>query len=272
MGHVAHCLIWDVDPVVTLWSLHIRWYGILFALGVVLGHMLLSWQMARAGHPEDTDIRLTWALATGMLIGAFTGHRLFYEWDRVLADPWSAFSLKGPVIGLSSHGATVGILFAAYLFHRWTRIPFLELTDRITFGTALVAVFVRLGNLVNSEIVGKAASVPWAICFTHYDRAGLVPRHPVQIYEALLGVVVLGLLFWADRKSGGERRPTGMLTGLFATSYFGLRIVAEFFKEPLVLSPDSPLSMGQILSFPFFLVGVVLLVRSLTKGGAQTTA
>ncbi|MBF0152308.1 MAG: prolipoprotein diacylglyceryl transferase [Magnetococcales bacterium] len=265
MSDIAQCLVWNIDPVVTLGSLSVRWYGILFGLGIILGHHLLSWQMRRGGYPENADIQLTWVLALGMFIGAFTGHRLFYEWGHVVADPWATFSPKGPIIGLSSHGATLGILLALYVFHRWKRIPFLDLADRITLGTALVAVFVRLGNLANSEIVGKITSVPWAFCLPRYDTVGLVPRHPVQLYEAFIGLVVLGILLWADRRGGGENRPRGMLTGLFAASYFGLRILAELFKEPLVLSADAPLSMGQLLSIPFFLVGIVLLSRSMAK-------
>ncbi|MBF0154890.1 MAG: prolipoprotein diacylglyceryl transferase, partial [Magnetococcales bacterium] len=81
------CIIWNLDPTITLWSMNVRWYGLLFGLGIILGHTLLSWQIARAGYPENTDIRLTWALALGMLIGAFTGHRVFYAWDQVAANP-----------------------------------------------------------------------------------------------------------------------------------------------------------------------------------------
>ncbi|MBF0424380.1 MAG: prolipoprotein diacylglyceryl transferase [Magnetococcales bacterium] len=264
MSDLAHCLVWNVDPVAfSLGSFPVHWYGVLFGLGIVLGHSLLSWQMERAGYPEGSDLQLTWALALGMFVGAFAGHRLFYEWDRVVADPWGAFTFKGPIVGLSSHGATVGILLALYLFHRWKGVAFFDLADRITFGTALVATFVRLGNLANSEIVGKATGVSWAICLPRHDIGNVwVPRHPVQLYEAVVGLVVLGILLWIDRQAGGERRPPGLLMGVFAVGYFGLRMLAEFFKEPLVLGADAPLSMGQILSLPFFSVGIYLLWRA----------
>lgn len=262
------CVMWNVDPImVTLGPISIRWYGIFFSSTFLLGYVLLSWQFSRARLPETRDdplvlYRLVFFLVIGAFVGAYFGHRIFYQWDRFFKDPLSLISLKGGLRGLSSHGAAIGILTAAFLFHLQSTMRYVEILDRLSFSVAAAAILVRLGNLMNSEIVGRKTHIPWAFCFPRYDGA-LIPRHPSQIYEAFIGLAVLVSLLTVDRKAGGEKRPLGLMSSVFLLIYFPLRFLVEFFKEYHILPPESPLTMGQYLSMPFMAVGVCLLVWSL---------
>ncbi len=264
------CLIWDVSPIaLTIGGVSIRWYGLYFAAGLVLGTLLVARQFARTAHHPDTPWRLLQWAFVGMLVGAWLGHRLFYEWDLVRTHPLLLIDIRpifhGGVAGLSSHGAAVGVLLAIALFSRRYGIPFLEVMDRAVFGVAVVAAFVRLGNFMNSEIVGLPTHLPWAVCYLRYDGANsMIPRHPVQLYEFLMGLIVLAVLVWVDRRAGGEKRPLGLMTATFGIAYFGLRYLVEIFKQPLVVSPEAvahgALTMGQRLSIPFMLAGLAILI------------
>ncbi|MBF0625126.1 MAG: prolipoprotein diacylglyceryl transferase [Magnetococcales bacterium] len=262
------CMIWNPEPLLDLGFMTLRWYGLLFGGGILLGFPLLAWQFRRAGYPEKTPVFLAWCMALGMLIGAWLGHRLFYEGQRLWRDPTALFTLDGPLTGLSSHGATVGILAAAWLFARCSGIRFLELGDRMVFAVALVASSVRLGNLMNSEIVGTRTDRPWGVCFVRYDGVSDLARHPVQLYEAAMTLALLGMLVLLDRWAGGERRPPGLLMGGFGVGYFGGRFALEFFKERMGIDHELPLSMGQMLSIPFVLIGLWLVVRAFRSRSA----
>jgi phosphatidylglycerol:prolipoprotein diacylglycerol transferase len=186
------------------------------------------------------------------------GHVLFYDLDKALADPMWAFEIwKG---GLASHGAALGLAVAMWLFTKRRAIPFLEGSDRLVPSAALGAAFIRVGNLFNSEIVGKPTDQTWGVSFPRYDHT-LVFRHPTQLYEVLLALGVLALLLAADRRWGREARPRGALTGLFLLAYFCGRFLIEFLKEP-----EGPwsgvLNTAQWLSIPGVLIGVIVLQRS----------
>ncbi len=262
------CFIWNVDPVMgSLGPISIRWYGLFFSSTFVLAYVLLYWQFKRARLTETRDdllvfYRLVLFLIIGAGAGAYLGHRIFYRWDRFFTDPLSLMSLRGGIRGLSSHGAAIGILAAVFLFHLQSKMRYVEILDRLSFSVTAAAILVRLGNLMNSEIVGRKTDVSWAFCFPRYDGA-LIPRHPSQIYEAFIGLVVLVSLFMVDRKAGGEKRPLGLMSSVFLLIYFPLRFLIEFFKEHHILPPESPLTMGQYLSMPFVVVGIYLLVWSL---------
>src|SRR5690606_25391308 len=151
--------------------------------------------------------------------------------------------------GLASHGAVIGLILAMYLFTKRRGIPFLEGADRFSFSAALGATLVRIGNLLNSEIVGKKTDGTWGFRCPRFDH-DVTPaplRHPSQLYEIALGLTVLGLLFLIDRKLGKEKRPRGAMIASFFALYFTGRFFIEFFKEYEGISPDSPLRMGQIL-------------------------
>ncbi len=268
---MASCWTWNVDPVIIdiAGPIQIRWYGLCFLGVFYFGYMLLRWQMVRAGrHPSNAERFVNWAVV-GTLVGAWFGHRLFYEWDKVLASPLYLIDIRKGIAGLSSHGATVGLIVTIVLFSRRFRIPYGEFFDRFMWAAALSGVLVRLGNFFNSEVVGRPSDVPWAVCLPRYDvphHLAATPRHPTQLYEFFIGLVIMGLLTLVDRVAGGEKRPRWLLTGTYFASYFGARFGVEFFKEQQGGVPDEwRVTTGALLSIPFCLLGVGLIVYSLVK-------
>ena len=252
------CLLWDVNPVMfKIWVFSPRWYGFMFGMGLVIGFYLVKWQLNRAKYDEEMPVRLFFYVYLGTLVGAFLGHRIFYDFQAFVRDPISALSIRGGISGLSSHGAAIGILICVWIFHKRNYIRFVEILDRLSFSIAVVATCVRAGNLMNSEIVGRETDVPWAFCFPRYDHGAFVPRHPSQIYEIGIGLFVLGALVIADKRLKGEERPLGFLSGVFMITYFSLRFVVEFFKEYQALPSGYPLTMGQFLSIPFVIAGIL---------------
>jgi len=250
-------ILWDVDPVLLrAGPLEVRWYALLFAAAFLGGYGLWSAQMRRLGtSPGRIGLFLPWAFLAA-LVGARLGHVLLYEPDPYLAAPWRVLQVwRG---GLASHGAAVALVLTLLLYARHIACPFGEALDRASPGVALAAGLVRLGNLLNSEIVGAATSVPWAFHFARYADGGAAPRHPAQLYEAALAFGVLGALLLVDGALG-SRRPRWLLAGLFLALYFGGRILLEPFKEAARLGPALPLTMGQVLSIPFAVAGLVLL-------------
>jgi len=249
-------LVWNLDPVfLRLGLVQIRYYGLVFVATLLLGFWVWRRQMLRGGYAAAVADRfLIWGtIAT--LAGARLGHCFFYEPQRFMADPVSIlFFWQG---GLASHGALIGLILALFLFARRNRLPVLEVIDRFAMSAAVGSAGIRLGNFLNSEIVGRATNVPWAVRFIYYDH-GAVARHPSQLYEFILGVLVLLVLYLADRWGGQEQRPLGLMTGLFLTVYFAGRFAVEFFKE-FQTPRCSILTMGQILSIIPFLAGVGLL-------------
>lgn len=242
-------------------SLDLRYYSLLF-VGVFLGgYALLKWQIVRGGGPaEDAGDFIVYGVL-GVLVGARLGHVLFYALDQALADPLWVFQIWTG--GLASHGAVIGLIIAMWLFTKARHIPFLEGSDRFAFSAALGATLVRLGNLMNSEIVGRR--VPgdaWGFAFKRFDHEGPVPyRYPTQIAEILLGLTVLGVLFLVDKKLGKEKRPRGVLISTFFAVYFVGRFVVEFWKEyepPLAAGTPYPtdLTTGQLLSIPGVALGL----------------
>jgi len=189
----------------------------------------------------------------GVLIGARLGHVIFYDWEKALNDP--AWIFKIWTGGLASHGAVVGLIVAMYLFTKKRGVPFLEGADRFAFSAALGATVVRIGNLFNSEIIGK--KVPdqsWGIWFPRVDHDKIL-RYPSQLYEIALGTLVFIGLVVADRAMGKEKRPRGALIAWFFALYFTGRLFTERYKEIEALPLDSPISMGQYLSFLPALLG-----------------
>lgn len=260
--------VWDIDPVLIHLgsSVGIRYYGVLFALVFVGGYFFFRWQILRAGGTEDDVAAILIPGALGTVIGARLGHVIFYEPGRVWSDPWWLFQVwKG---GLASHGALIGLALALWYYARRRRQPLLECTDRFAFSAALGALLVRLGNFFNSEIVGRVTHGSWGVRFPRWDQVPAVQaplRHPSQLYEAALALFTLGLLYIVDRRAGGEKRPRGLLSGLFLTVYFTGRFFLEFFKEYEAVPKDFPLTMGQMLSIPAAVAGMVLLWRTWKK-------
>ncbi|HET9959837.1 MAG TPA: prolipoprotein diacylglyceryl transferase [Polyangiaceae bacterium] len=232
----------------------IRYYSLIF-VGVFLGgHALLRWQIRRAGGPsEDANDFILYGVL-GVLLGARLGHVLFYDLDKAIENP--AWVLQIWTGGLASHGAVLGLIIAMFLFTKRRGISFLEGSDRFAYSAALGATLVRLGNLLNSEIVGKQTDGTWGFRFPRFE-ADPPLRHPSQIYEVALGLTVLGALYLFDKKLGEEKRPRGAMISGFFLLYFVGRFVVEFFKEfQPGESTETGIRMGQILSLPGILLGV----------------
>ncbi|QXD15459.1 prolipoprotein diacylglyceryl transferase [Rhodocaloribacter litoris] len=255
--------VWDVSPVLfSLGPFSVRWYGLLFALGFVLGYFFMRSVYRREGRPEADLDRLLLYLLAGTVVGARLGHVLFYDPAYYFSHPLEIPQVwKG---GLASHGGALGILIAVYLYHRRTPDqPYLWLLDRIAVPTALAGAFIRLGNLFNSEILGVETDVPWAVVFARVDA---VPRHPAQLYESLAYLLVFGLLRHTYRRFG-NRTPRGLLLGLFFVLVFTARFFIEFVKvRQAAFGEALPLSMGQLLSLPAVAAGGVLLWHAYRHG------
>ncbi|PJJ58934.1 prolipoprotein diacylglyceryl transferase [Hymenobacter chitinivorans] len=261
-------ITWDVSPIIAqIGPLTLRWYGLLFMSGFVFGTFILShiYKSERVS-PRWVDV-ITIYMLVGTIVGARLGHCLFYDPDYYLAHPLDILKIwEG---GLASHGATIGILLACWLFARNNKFDYLWVLDRIVIVVALGGALIRTGNLFNSEIIGKVTDVPWAFKFVRYNEihheVTNIPnelRHPTQMYEALFCIVLLTILYamWNRTK---ERTPRGLLFGLFVVFLFTQRFLGEYLKENQVAFENSlPLNMGQILSIPLILVGLWVLLRA----------
>ncbi len=271
-------LVWNFDPQIVSF-LPIRWYGVLFAAMLMIAFQAWRWQMVRGGKKEDEAEAFLMAGVIAVIGGARLGHCLFYEPEKYLRHPLEI--LKVWEGGLASHGATLGLLVALLWWSRKYKMNFIEVMDRFSFAASIGVIFVRLANFTNSEIVGRITTPeqsPFAVKFVRSieDRAlanlatgdfSQVPwRHPAQVYEGLVGLVVLGVLYAMDRKLGEHRR-RGLFAYTFLFLYFGGRCVTEFYKEFQTLTAeDSPFTMGQYLSAPFAIIGIVGLIKVLRQG------
>ncbi len=256
---------WNVDPVLLqLGPVPLKYYSAIFLLVFLFGYLLLRWQILRGGGPAKDAERILIGCFFLVFIGGRVVHLLFYDLDGVLEDPWLIVEVwRG---GLASHGSTAGIILAIYLVTRRSGVPLLEGMDRFTFSAASGATLVRVGNLFNSEIVGRVTDQSWGVRFPRYDHVAQPPlRHPSQLYEVILGLSVLAALLLADRWLGREKRPRGFLISLFFTAYFSGRFFVEYFKEYQVLATSFPLTMGQLLSLPGVALGVTGIIWSLRR-------
>lgn len=255
-----NAIVWDFRPVMfELGSLQVRWYGLFFALSFLLGYIILEKVVFKK---EGLSIDLLDKLATYVIIatviGARLGHVLFYEPDYYLSNPAKIFAIwQG---GLASHGAAFGILSAIWLFSRKTGKPYFWVLDRLVIVVALAGFFIRMGNLMNSEIYGHYTSLPWGFIFV---RDGQVdPRHPTQIYEGFSYLLLfIGLMSFYLKRFAVMKN--GTIFGIFLIVLFGVRFIIEFVKEPQVsFETTMALNMGQWLSIPFILAGAFILIRN----------
>jgi prolipoprotein diacylglyceryl transferase len=196
----------------------------------------------------------------GIVIGARLGHCLFYDPDYYLANPMKIFAVwEG---GLASHGGGLGVLIALYLGCKKYKVDFMWLIDRLVIPTALFGFFVRMGNFMNSEILGKPTDIPWAVVFERVDN---LPRHPAQLYESFSYLVIFLLLAFFYKKSYKTLKK-GFLFGLFLVLTFTVRFLVEYVKvRQADYSLDIGLTTGQLLSIPFLVVGFVFIFWSAKK-------
>lgn len=210
--------------------------------------------------------RFCWFVVAGTIVGARLGHVFFYDWERYREHPLDI--LKTWEGGLASHGGAIGILLAIYLYQRYIKqwyptFSFLKLLDIISIPTALGCCFIRVGNFINQEILGTPTNLPWGVIFGNpADHEAPIPRHPVQLYEALAYLVIFFILSFVWIKGKNWLR-TGMLISLFFIFGFSARFFLEFFKETQEsVINQSIIQMGQLLSIPFIVIGIILFVYS----------
>jgi phosphatidylglycerol---prolipoprotein diacylglyceryl transferase len=253
-----------VSPdIVTIGPFTIRWYGLLFALSFIVGFQIMTVFFRKEKRNENDLNDLIWYMILATVLGARLGHCFFYNPVYYLSHPLEILMVwKG---GLASHGAAIGILTAIYLFVKKKKeYTFLWILDRIVITAALAGFFIRMGNLFNSEILGKQSDVPWAFIFASVDN---VPRHPAQLYEAIAYLIVFGFLFWYYNRTKANFKP-GMIFGLFLVLVFLFRFFVEFIKEDQTyFEQGMVLNMGQLLSIPLIFAGLFLVFR---KGKAST--
>ena len=260
---------WSVNPeILSIGPLSLRWYSLLFVSGFILGWFIFKWFFKREGISEKLLDPLLYTLLIGTIVGARLGHCLFYDPAYYLGS-WNGFleifmPWKG---GLASHGGTLFLFFAMIWFaRRYGRkndFDFLWLLDHLAIAVSFAAMFIRLGNLFNSEIYGHVTDLPWGFVF---ERRGEVePKHPTQLYEALsYAILGLVLLFLYVRKTKWLYR--GSYIGIFFIVLFGMRFLIEFVKENQVdFEAGMALNMGQLLSIPFILLGIAILIYSYKK-------
>ncbi len=260
-----------LDPVAfELGPLAVRWYGLSYLVGIGLAWALLHRRCGRgAGRdwtPEQVSDLVFYA-ALGAVLGGRIGYVLFYNFTDYLANPAELFAVwRG---GMSFHGGTLGVVCAIALFARRVGKPFLAVADFILPAVPIGLFLGRLANFVNQELWGAPSSLPWAVLFTH-PAAGNLPRHPSQIYEALLeGVLLFIVLNWLQARQ--PRR--GVIAASFLIGYGLCRFAVEFVREPdahLGYLWQGWLTMGQVLSTPMVLAGVVILFFALQTPRAPT--
>ncbi len=249
----------DIDPVaLSIGPLAIRWYGLMYLVGFLGGALLGVWRAKQPGSGWTPQMvwDLLFYIALGVVIGGRLGYTLFYQFGYFLERPWEIFYLWSG--GMSFHGGVIGVLVAMVLFARRSDKNLFEIGD---FAVPLMPLGLgagRIANFINQELWGRVTDVPWGVVF---PAAGAMPRHPSQLYEALLEGLVLFMVLWIY--SSRPRRP-GAVAGLFLVGYAVSRIFVEFFREPDAhLGPIAFdwLTMGQLLSIPMLLVGLWLLIR-----------
>ena len=297
-------ITWNPDPVaLSLGPVEIRWYGIIYALGFFLAITIIDKIFKKENAPEGWIDKVFIYMILAVIIGARLGHVFFYGWEYYSKHPAEIFMIWHG--GLASHGGAIALVICAWLMSKYvTKQSFFWLADRVFVGSSLVAVMIRIGNLMNSEIYGKPTDLPWGFYFLRgdtayanidgalhtfhygdvitlngvqqyctsqalYDAGLLLPCHPTQIYESLAYLIVFILLMWLYwKKEGGKYN--GLITGVGFTGIFIARQIIEFLKNPQeTFEENMTFNMGQWLSLPFVIIGIILIVRAIKKGKVE---
>ena len=253
-------------------SFSMRWYGFCWLVGFVLAYLLVRKLYKEQKIKDELFDPLFIYCFLGILIGARLGHCIFYQPDYFLTSFKGFVEMLLPIhflsdggwkitgyAGLASHGGTLGLIIALWLYVKKTKLSIWTVLDNIAIATGSMACCIRLGNLMNSEIIGKPTDVPWAFIFEKVDT---LPRHPGQLYEAI-AYAILFFIMWALHKKWPEKIGTGWYFGFCLTYIFTFRFFIEYTKEiQEAFEASLPIDMGQILSIPFIIVGVWCMVRA----------
>lgn len=259
---------WNPDLVaIHLGGFSIRWYSLCWLLGLLAAFLIVKrLYKEQKIKPELFDPLFIYCFI-GILIGSRLGHCLFYEPGYFLSSGKHMVEMILPIRfladgswkftgyeGLASHGGTIGLILALWLYVRHTKVNLWRVLDNVAIATPVTACLIRLGNLMNSEIIGKATDVPWAFIF---ERVDLTPRHPGQLYEAL-AYALFFFIGWHLYRKRPERVGTGFFFGLCITLIFAARFFIEFTKDiQEAFEASMALNMGQLLSLPFVALGLV---------------
>lgn len=283
---ILNFITWNADPTIfSVFGHEVRWYGLLFAMGLYLGMLLITRIFKKEGAPEAWLDKLFFWSVISIVIGSRLGHVFFYEWDYYSANPVEILKIWHG--GLASHGGTLAMFIMVLIFSKLIiKENVWWLCDRLFIPSALVAGMIRLGNLMNSEIYGRPTSMPWGVrfmkgneqfcgdfsdyimCTAHNccPQAEWLPCHPTQLYESFTYLLIFALmvyLYW--RKEGG--RYNGLLSGIGFAGIFGARQLIEMVKNNQSdFEAGMTYNMGQLLSIPFVVGGIYLIIRAIKKG------
>ena len=262
---------WNPDPELfnLFGSFPIRYYGLLWGIGIVLSCIIVQRQYRDRKISEDKFTPLFFYCVIGITLGARLGHCTFYDWsyyqnhliEMILpirqfpGEGWKWIGYKG----LASHGGTLGLIIALWLYCRKTKMHYMDVLDMIAVATPICACCIRLANLMNSEIIGKPTDMPWAFVFEQVD---MLPRHPAQLYEAIAYFIFfLGMIYLYKKSDHGQKLHRGFFFGLCLTEIFVFRFFVEFLKENQVdFENTMTLNMGQWLSVPFVIIGIYFML------------
>ena len=282
MINLLNYIVWDPDPILAhLGPLTIRYYSTCWLIGLLLGYLLMQRLYKQQKLGDDKFDPLFLYIFFGILVGARLGHCLFYQpeyfltqWDHFIEMlipmhhmPDGSWKLTG-YEGLASHGGVFGMFVAIWLYCRNMKVKGWGVLDNMGIVSGIAAMFIRLGNLMNSEIIGKVTDVPWAFIF---ERVDMQPRHPGQLYEAI-AYAIFFFVMWYFWKKHHNWVGTGFFFGLDLALIFTFRFFIEYTKEVQVaFEAGLPIDMGQILSIPFIIIGVACAIGGpwLVKLGAK---
>lgn len=268
---------WTPDPVFfSIGSLDVRWYGLSWAIGLLVAVWIVQKIYTAEKHPEKWFDSLFLYVVLGTVIGARLGHCLFYAPDYYLKHPIEILEVwKG---GLASHGGTLGIIVGVWLYSRKIKKSIVWVLDRVVVPVGFTAASIRFGNLMNSEIYGKPTTLPWGFEFKQdvdwwkpfiQDGSNALPCHPTQIYEALIYLLVFGITMYMYWRTNAKQKQ-GLILGVALTIIFVSRFLFEFLKnvqEPFEMRMITTIgmNMGQVLSVPFIVWGCWLIWHALSK-------
>lgn len=269
-------ITWTANPNLYDGFVTVRWYGLMFAIGFLVGYEIVYRIFKHEGAPERWLAPLFFYVVIATVLGARLGHVFFYEWDHYSQHPGDILKIwEG---GLASHGGTIGIIIAIFIFS-WavTKKSVLWTLDRLCIPIGFVGALIRFGNLMNHEIYGGPTDLPWGFRFieniNQYMQGAepvfTQPCHPTQIYEAICYLLVFALCMWLYWRRNAQERP-GFILGVFLIGIFASRFFIEFVKEVQVGWEESMrssigLDQGQMLSIPFIIAGVWLIIRALRR-------
>lgn len=268
---ISFYINWDFDPeIANILGFPLKYYGLLFACGLIISMRVLK-KIFKTENLNDNAYEALFIYGIlGIFVGARLGHCIFYDFDYYSKNLLEIIlpikkTLNGGYkfigyAGLASHGGTIGLIFSLYLFSKKYKIQYLKVLDLIALVAPIGATFIRLANLMNSEMIGNPTNIPWAFIFKKIDN---IPRHPAQLYEAISYLIIF-LVVYTIYKTKNIKLGGGFYFGLVITLIFLMRILIEFVKINQVQFEDKmPLNMGQILSVPFIIIGIYFIFYNL---------